>query len=214
MREVHGQADVELRVLRTLRLLGFAPHEVVAERIGCPPGEALTVLSELGETGHVLLRSGRVGGWTLSTEGRQRLAVLSEQELDAGGGRATVDGVYVRFLRLNARFLSLCTDWQLRPGDAQGEPVVNDHSDAAYDDTVIRRLVELDAAIRPVLAHAASAVVRFGAYPPRLSDALERVRVGDLDWFTRPVIDSYHTVWFELHEDLLATLGLERSSER
>ena len=27
------------------------------------------------------------------------------------------------------------------------------------------------------------------------------------------MIDSYHTVWFELHEDLLATLGIERSSE-
>jgi hypothetical protein len=24
---------------------------------------------------------------------------------------------------------------------------------------------------------------------------------------------SYHTVWFELHEDLLTTLGLERASE-
>ena len=29
---------------------------------------------------------------------------------------------------------------------------------------------------------------------------------------SRP-IDSYHTVWFELHEDLLATLGRERSTE-
>jgi hypothetical protein len=27
-------------------------------------------------------------------------------------------------------------------------------------------------------------------------------------------VPSFHTVWFELHEDLLATLGLERSDER
>jgi hypothetical protein len=27
------------------------------------------------------------------------------------------------------------------------------------------------------------------------------------------MIASYHTVWFELHEDLLCTLGIERSSE-
>jgi hypothetical protein len=27
------------------------------------------------------------------------------------------------------------------------------------------------------------------------------------------MIDSYHSVWFELHEDLLATLGIERGSE-
>jgi len=26
-------------------------------------------------------------------------------------------------------------------------------------------------------------------------------------------MSSYHTVWFELHEDLLATLGIDRASE-
>ena len=30
---------------------------------------------------------------------------------------------------------------------------------------------------------------------------------------TKPVIESYHTVWFELHEDLLVTLGLDRAAE-
>jgi hypothetical protein len=39
------------------------------------------------------------------------------------------------------------------------------------------------------------------------------VRAGEGDWFTSPLVDSYHTVWFELHEDLLATLGLERAEE-
>ena len=29
------------------------------------------------------------------------------------------------------------------------------------------------------------------------------MRAGDSDWFTKPMIASYHTVWFELHEDLL-----------
>jgi hypothetical protein len=27
------------------------------------------------------------------------------------------------------------------------------------------------------------------------------------------MIDSYHTVWFQLHEDLLNTLGIDRSTE-
>jgi hypothetical protein len=27
------------------------------------------------------------------------------------------------------------------------------------------------------------------------------------------MIESYHTVWFELHENLLATLGIQRSKE-
>ena len=44
--------------------------------------------------------------------------------------------------------------------------------------------------------------------------ALDRIRGGDLDWFTKPMIDSYHTVWFELHENLLATLGIQRAKEK
>ena len=30
---------------------------------------------------------------------------------------------------------------------------------------------------------------------------------------TRPRADSCHTVWMELHEDLLATLGVDRGTE-
>ena len=56
-------------------------------------------------------------------------------------------------------------------------------------------------------------LARFATYGPRLRSALQRVENGDVDWFTKPMIDSYHTVWFELHEDLLATLGIERSKE-
>ncbi len=33
------------------------------------------------------------------------------------------------------------------------------------------------------------------------------------EWLTKPTILSYHTLWFQLHEDLLATLGLERAAE-
>ena len=54
---------------------------------------------------------------------------------------------------------------------------------------------------------------RFRGYGPRLTEALERVRAGDVDWFTKPMIASYHTVWFEMHEDLLCTLGIERGAE-
>jgi pyruvate, orthophosphate dikinase len=42
---------------------------------------------------------------------------------------------------------------------------------------------------------------------------VKRVEAGEGDWFAKPVMPSFHTVWFELHEDLLTTLGLERSDE-
>ena len=57
------------------------------------------------------------------------------------------------------------------------------------------------------------AIDRFAGYGGRLREALEKVVAGEHEWFTKPVIDSYHTIWFELHEDLLCTLGIERASE-
>ncbi len=49
--------------------------------------------------------------------------------------------------------------------------------------------------------------------PAKLSAALEKIRAGDTSWFTRPLVDSYHTVWFELHEELIGAAGLTRDDE-
>jgi hypothetical protein len=59
----------------------------------------------------------------------------------------------------------------------------------------------------------AERLARFDGYGRRFRDALGRVQAGEVEWFTRPMMDSYHTGWFELHEDLLATLGIERAKE-
>ena len=56
-------------------------------------------------------------------------------------------------------------------------------------------------------------MTRFGGYRPRLRAARERVAEGASDWLTSPRIDSYHTVWMQLHEDLLLALGRDRASE-
>jgi hypothetical protein len=36
------------------------------------------------------------------------------------------------------------------------------------------------------------------------------VKAGDSSWLTRPLVDSYHTVWFEWHEELIGAAGLTR----
>jgi hypothetical protein len=148
----------------------------------------------------------RAPGWTLTPEGRQAHAEAARAELE-GDARAEVDAAYRRFLALNPSLLQVCTDWQLRAG------AVNDHTDDGYDADVVARLAELHTEALPVLDQLAGALDRFAGYAPRLQNALDRVRAGDDDWFTRPVLDSYHAVWFELHEDLLATLGLQRGDE-
>ena len=55
-------------------------------------------------------------------------------------------------------------------------------------------------------------LTRFTGDHDRFAGALDRVRAGDTSWVTKVREDSCHTVWMELHEDLVATLGLERGA--
>jgi hypothetical protein len=138
---------------------------------------------------------------------------LLRDELDAPGvDRGQIESAYRTFLSVNGDLLRACTDWQMRSGPA-GAMVLNDHLDGDYDGAVIGRLGRIDDAIQPVCASLGAALARFDGYGPRLADARRRVEAGEREWFTKPLLDSYHTIWFELHEDLLCTLGLERSKE-
>jgi DNA-binding MarR family transcriptional regulator len=203
----HPSASPTL-VLHGLRIKGFAETDVIAEAVGLDDVTVVRSLEQLAEAGLVTRKQGvEVSGWVLTPQGRSEHEKLLADELDAAGGRADIERIYAEFTVLNPELLQLCTDWQLRDG------VVNDHHDAAYDAEVISRLTQLHERAFPVLAALGEVLVRFTGYPPRLQRAVEEVQAGHHDWFTRPLIDSYHTVWFELHEDLLATLGLVRAEQ-
>jgi hypothetical protein len=65
----------------------------------------------------------------------------------------------------------------------------------------------------PILDQLGNVAPRFGCYQARLAAALAAFGGGDNDALARPMTGSYHDVWMELHEDLLATLGRERTSD-
>jgi len=48
---------------------------------------------------------------------------------------------------------------------------------------------------------------RFREYVRRLDVAYDRTLAGEHDFVSGAKVDSYHTVWFELHEDLVADPG-------
>jgi len=204
-------AALELLVLNGVRLKGFADVDALAASCDASAQEVEGVLAELRDRGAVLHREGRVSGWTLTPAGREEHARRVAAELEAAGCAPELEGVYQNFLRLNPRLLATASAWQVR--DVGGQTVANDHGDAAYDAGVIAELLQVHADAERLVDRMAACLERFGRYGPRLQAAVAKVKAGDLDWFTRPLIDSYHTVWFELHEDLLATLGKERSQE-
>ena len=206
-------SDPDLLVLHGLRLKSFAPAEVVAEIAGLPVDAVISRLEGFRDKEWARYREGVLTGWMLTAAGRAEGERLLADEVDGLGARAEIEAAYRRFLLLNQALLQVCTDWQLRPVEGMDEPVMNDHSDEGYDQDVVAALRSLDAEVQPICDDLASIVDRFGGYSSRLTAALDKIAAGDPDWFTKPTIDSYHTVWFELHENLLATLGIERGKE-
>jgi hypothetical protein len=198
-------------VLLALRLSSLVELDEIERRTGVDETIASTLLNLAQEAGWVRYREGRLHGWALTPGGRREGERLLAAELDEAGLRPAVRDAYHRFTELNGDLLALCTDWQLR--DVGGEPIVNDHSDTVYDAACVDRLHELHGKAEPVVHDLAALLERFAGYPARLEHALAEVQAGEVDWFTSPGVDSYHTVWFELHEHLLATLGIERATE-
>jgi len=205
----------DLLVLQTLRVKGFADTEAVSETVGLSQEDALNVLNQFAEEGMVSYREGRMVGWMITSDGRSYGEQLLANEVDNLGIRLEIETSYKEFSQLNDDFKELCTDWQLKSSldGSEGEQVLNDHSDPDYDKGVIDRLVELDKHVQPVCVSLTEQLERFSSYGSRFTYALEMVLKGETDWIAKPMMESYHTVWFELHENFFSTLGIDRASE-
>jgi hypothetical protein len=79
---------------------------------------------------------------------------------------------------------------------------------------VLTTLSTLREQLRPICQELGQRLARFHGYDDRFTAALARVEQGELTWVARPRVDSCHTVWMELHEDLIATLGIRRGAEQ
>jgi hypothetical protein len=205
------RSDPRLLVLHGLRLKGVAEADAVAAATGLETAAVIAELDELGQGGLVVRHEGLLTGWSLTPAGRLDHDRLLDDELARSRARLTVEHGYHGFLRLNPGVLDACSRWQVR--EVGGRLVRNDHGDARYDAAVVHDLSTALDRVRPVGDRLAGALERFRPYAPQLEDAMARVWSGDGDYVARPVIPSFHTVWFEMHEDLLVTLGLDRSSE-
>ena len=200
-----------MRVLHAVRLLGFAGADYIAARAGVDPDTAALLLLEGEQQGlvqHVAFADS--AGWALTQEGTRENERQLADELRTAGARAEVEAVHRDFRPLNARLLRAVTDWQIVPG-AGGRLETNDHSDRARDARILDELGNLGAALAPLLERLVPVRPRFAGYDERFAAALDRARTGETTWVDGMSRDSCHRVWFELHEDLLATLGIDRA---
>ena len=193
-------------VLHALRCVGSTDVGRVAAFTGIQESEVESELIDLAVAGLVTHHKG-FGGWQLTEAGKAADAEHTRAELDAAGVEHELKEAFEEFLVLNPELLDLCTAWQMRQVD--GAMTVNDHRDAAYDDRVLTLFADLYERAVVVIGELAAALPRFGRYQSRLGTALARAQAGEREYLA-DTIASFHTVWAELHEDLLATLGIQR----
>ncbi|MGR0161308.1 hypothetical protein [Paenarthrobacter nitroguajacolicus] len=185
-----------LLTLHAVRLLGFADTQAVADRFTQEPGLVESQLIDAGVNGFVSHSTfAGTSGWSLSSLGRTEDERLLAEELDRVGARAAVSAVHDDFSIINTGVVGACSAIQLQSPDSE---------DAM--DVLIGAL----ASWRPLEVQLSGLLPRLEGYSERLLGAL-KLAVQDAAWLTATDRDSFHRVWFELHEDLIATLGIQRA---
>lgn len=191
--------DLTLTTLHVLKIKGRASVEEVAASTGGDPAAAAELLNGFAEEELVVERTGgRRPGWMLSPTGRARHEELLAEGLD-DSAKQDLATSYEGFLALNSTVREIASRWQSVSDDAGRFELIEDlheiHEDAVDS-------LERAGAVSP----------RYGRYAERLSEALEKSET-DPRFVVSPAVDSYHTIWFEAHEDFLLTLGRTREQE-
>lgn len=193
-------------VVRALALLGFASIDRLAVALVSDAAAVRDVIDAL-PPGHV---NATPRGLQITPQGRFWLQAYLDRERAGVDGAAT-DRLYRQFMQRDDRFKRLITDWQMRTID--GRQILNDHADAAYDASVRERLCGFHGETKPLIEEICAAAARLKRFSSRFARAAAAAAAGDGSMIASPLKDSYHTVWFELHEELMHLSGRSRAAE-
>jgi pyruvate,orthophosphate dikinase len=195
-------------VLRLIVLRGMVAAAGLVEPLDTSEAAIAAVMADLEQQAQISALPG--DRYRATPEGTARVHELYAAEATV---RARCNDVLEgAFHGPNLRLKELMTAWQLKTVD--GEQVPNDHDDRGYDDAILEQVHnDVHASITPILADLARTLPRLARYQRRLDSSLQRLADGDDRYLTHPLVDSYHTVWFELHEELIRLAGRDRKSE-
>ena len=74
-------------------------------------------------------------------------------------------------------------------------------------------MAEVHRGLDPLLEITCAQVPRLRTYRSRFQAALRAMQSGDRSMLASPLKDSYHTAWFEYHEELITLCGRDRAAE-
>ena len=194
-------------LIRCLAIKGYGTPAGLAEAQFSRPEEIGACLDRLLAAGLVELVA---GSYRLAPEGKAVGSELLANDRDQWGRERAIAALDA-FLVLDRRMKETVTAWQMR--DIDGLQTLNDHSDPAYDARVLADLAVLNGDAVRWLSPLVASLARLGTYAARLERAARLAADGDQRYVASPRVDSYHSVWFELHEDLILLSGRSRAGE-
>ena len=186
----------ELVVLRAIGLAGVADLAVVARATGLDTDDAR---ARVAAAEGAELVAGTARGYRLTGAGRE-LVVGGLQTERAGLDPATTADLYDRFVRIDRKFKKLVTDYQLS-------------NEANRFSWAVAGMSEVHPKARDLAGRAAELVPRLTPYGARFDDAMARLERGEEKYLVSMTVDSYHTVWFQFHEELIEMAGRTRAEE-
>jgi pyruvate,orthophosphate dikinase len=193
-------------VVRSLAIKGYVTADMLALALAVSPDDATALLDRLAADG-AARESG--GMFSLTDDGKALGGEMLAADREAWGAENAVAALD-SFIALDLRMKEIVTAWQMKDADAG---VLNDHSDADYDAGVLARLAELHVDVGAWIGPLIEGLPRLAAYQRRLDAAAAAAAGGDGMYIASPRVDSYHGVWFELHEDLIRLAGKTREEE-
>jgi pyruvate, orthophosphate dikinase len=195
-------------LLATLAIKGYGTQVALAEAHFASDDDVRSLLDRLVTDGQAEV----VGGDSvrLTRDGKEAASGSFASERDRWGTDRAATALDA-FLGLDERMKATVTAWQMR--DVDGSPTLNDHADPAYDARVLDQLGSLHRDALGWLRSIDAPVARFTTYGARLDRAARLAAGGDGRYVASPRVDSYHSVWFELHEDLILLAGRTRADE-
>ncbi len=187
-------------------VLAEGEHDALVALVirGMARGEVSAQQQALADAGLILIKGPIMMPTPVGTAFVAESLRLPEQAPE----RERVMATFHRFLPVNRALRDLCTAWQVRPDGS-----VNDHSDENYDADIRDRLDDIDDSVAPLLKRFSEDLPRMAGYREKLTEALAKLDEGDDTWLASPLIDSYHTVWMHLHQELILTIGMTRKED-
>ena len=184
----------DLGLLQALRLKGRSDAARIADATGGEEAATAGLLASLVDAG---LAEDKGGTFVLSESGE----ALRSKAIDAERSKldpAAMEGLYADFKGVDADFKALVADVQL--GKLEREAAAG-------------QLTPIHERLRPLLEGAGELLPRLARYGQRFEEALRALQGGDPRYLASPLVESYHGVWFEFHEELIQASGRTRKQE-